>query len=164
MDFEKGDDKDALYAKEVHTTIEQYIASNEDAAYKDICVLVRKRKEGVAVANYLISKELDIISNETLLIAESKEVQLIINVFLYLQDNENTTAKLNVINYLVERHSVVDGHQFRLNYLQLDVISCFAAMEQLGINFDPITAIQLSVYELAEYIITTFDLVQNSIP
>ena len=162
LDFEKGDDKDALYAKEVHTTIEQYIASNEDAAYKDICVLVRKRKEGVAVANYLISKELDIISNETLLIAESKEVQLIINVFLYLQDNENTTAKLNVINYLVERHSVVDGHQFRLNYLQLDVISCFAAMEQLGINFDPITAIQLSVYELAEYIITTFDLVQNS--
>ena len=162
LDFDQGSDKEALYAEEVHNNISIYKASSPDAKYKDICVLVRKRKEGVAVANYLSSKGIDIISNETLLVAESKEVKFIINIFSFLNDNTDTTAKLNILNYLIIRNNVKDGHQFRLNYLHLDFLSYFASFSQFNINFDPQAAIQLSVYELAEYIISTFHLVQNT--
>ena len=162
LSFEKDDDKEERYAEEVYKTIEHYKTSNKDALYKDICVLVRKQKEGVAVANYLTSKGLDIISNETLLIAESCEVQLILNVLSYLLDHTNSVAKLNIINYLIERNDIEDGHQFRLNYLQLDRLSFFVAMGQIGINFDPQSAIQLSIYELAEYIVTSFHLVEKT--
>ena len=82
LDFEKGADKNLLYADEVYKTIKKHKASSPLASYKDICVLVRKRKEGVAVANHLISKGLDIISNETLLITESKEIP---DVFSHLE-------------------------------------------------------------------------------
>jgi len=162
LDFEKGADKNLLYADEVYKTIKKYKASSPLASYKHICVLVRKRKEGVAVANHLISKGLDIISNETLLIKESKEVQLIINVFSYLQDTTNAVAKLNVLNYLIDKHKIEDGHQFRLNFLSLNSFSFFAGLTQLDINFDPRAAIQFSVYELAEYIVTTFHLVKDT--
>lgn len=162
LNFKNGDDKEMLYAEEVYKTIVEYKASCKTASYKDICVLVRKRKEGVAVANYLISKGLDIISNETLLIAESKAVQLIINVFAILQEHDNAAAKLNILNYLIEEHKIEDAHQFRLNMLSLDLFSYFAALAQLGINFDSRIAIQLSLYELTEYIITTFEVVKGT--
>ncbi len=162
LDFEKGADKNLLYADEVYKTIKKHKASSPLASYKDICVLVRKRKEGVAVANHLISKGLDIISNETLLITESKEVQLIINVFSYLQDTTNSVAKLNVLNYLIDKYKIEDGHQFRLNFLSLNSFSFFAELTQLDINFDHRAAIQFSVYELSEYIVTTFHLVKDT--
>ena len=162
LEFQKGVDKDTIYAEEVYKTIVKYKASNALASYKDICVLVRKRKEGVAVANYLISKEVDIISNETLLIAESKKVQLIINVFSYLQDNDNSIAKLNILNYLIDDHKTENAHQFRLNLLPLEIFSYFIRLEEFGVRFDPRAAVQLSVYELAEYIVTTFQLVKGS--
>ena len=46
---------------------------------KDICVLVRKRKEGVAVANLLSQSKIDIVSSETLLVAQSPEVNYIMS-------------------------------------------------------------------------------------
>ena len=44
LEFEKGADKSLLYAEKVLSIITAYLASDEDAAWKDICVLVRKRK------------------------------------------------------------------------------------------------------------------------
>jgi ATP-dependent exoDNAse (exonuclease V) beta subunit len=162
LDFEKGADKNLLYADEVYKTILKYKGSSTLASYKDICVLVRKRKEGVAIANYLISKGLDIISNETLLIVEAKEVQLIINILSYLLHNDNSSAKLNILNYIIDRYEIEDGHQFRLNFLSLNLFSYFAGLNQFGINFNPRLAVQLSVYELSEYIISTFNLVKGT--
>ena len=79
LEFEKGEDKSLLYAEKVLKIIRSYLDSSEDAALKDICVLVRKRKEGVAVANLLSQSKIDIVSSETLLVAQSPEVKHIMS-------------------------------------------------------------------------------------
>src|SRR5690606_32848010 len=66
LDFEKDDDRDTLYSEKILETIETCV--NNGFSLGDICVLVRKKKEGVAIANYLSQQNIRIVSSETLLI------------------------------------------------------------------------------------------------
>jgi len=162
LEFDKGDDKPLLYAQKVLKIITSYLASNSDAALKDICVLVRKRKDGVAVAKVLSEFDIDIVSSETLLVAQSPEVQCIISVLEYLHEPSNMQAKLEVINYIASHNNVGDSHLFRLNCISLDRTAFFKAIQSFGLNFSPDTALQLSIYESVEYIISSFQLTKTS--
>ena len=51
LNIAKDDDRDEMYPKQVFAQIKQCI--NDGFNYSDICVLVRKAKEGASVANYL---------------------------------------------------------------------------------------------------------------
>ena len=162
LEFEKGADKSLLYAEKVLSIITAYLASDEDAAWKDICVLVRKRKEGVAVANLLSQHKIDIVSSETLLVAQSAEVNYIISLLEYIHEPSNSEAKLEVINYIAAHKAVGDPHLFRLKYIALERSDFFKTLQSLGVNFSPSTALQLSIYEAVEYIISSFQLVKTS--
>ena len=65
LDLEKDDDKNEQYSEQVLNTINNCLKNG--FKLEDICVLVRKKKEGVAVANYLSQHQIPIISSETLL-------------------------------------------------------------------------------------------------
>ena len=162
LEFEKGADKSLLYAEKVLKIIRSYLDSNKNAAMKDICVLVRKRKEGVAVANLLSQSNIDIVSSETLLVAQSAEVKHIMNVLEYLHEPSNLQAKLEVINYIASHMDVSDPHLFRLKCLPLNRVAFFRALQPLGLIFSPRTALQLSIYESVEYIVSTFQLAKTS--
>ena len=162
LEFEKGADKSLLYAEKVLKIIRSYLDSSEDAAMKDICVLVRKRKEGVAVANLLSQSKIDIVSSETLLVAQSPEVNHIMNVLEYMHEPSNIQAKLEVINYVATHTDVGDPHLFRLKCIPLNRVAFFRALQPLGLNFNLRTALQLSIYESVEYIISSFQLVKTS--
>ena len=162
LEFEKGEDKSLLYAEKVLKIIRSYLDSNQAAALKDICVLVRKRKEGVAVANLLSQSKIDIVSSETLLVAQSPEVKHIMSVLEYVHEPSNMEAKLEVINYIASYVDVGDPHLFRLKCIPLNRAAFFQALEPLGLNFSPRTALQLSIYESVEYIISSFQLAKTS--
>lgn len=162
IDFQQDDDKSELYAEYVYQTIQSIIASDPNISYSDICVLVRKRKEGVSVANYLISKELRVVSNETLMVSGSPEVQFVIHVLKYLQTASDAESKLNIINYLIKKHNVLEAHQFRLNLLSLNTTAFFATLYPLGIDFNPNTILDHSIYDSVEGIIRSFNLVKSS--
>ena len=162
LEFEKGADKSLLYAEKVLKIIRSYLDSSEDAAMKDICVLVRKRIEGVAVANLLSQSKIDIVSSETLLVAQSPEVNHIMNVLEYMHEPSNMQAKLTVINYVASHNDVGDPHLFRLKCIPLNRDAFFRALQPLGLNFSLRTALQLSIYESVEYIISSFQLIKTS--
>ena len=162
LEFEKGADKSLLYAEKVLEIISTYLASDVDAAWKDICVLVRKRKEGVAVANLLSQHKIDIVSSETLLVAQSAEVKYIISLLEYTHEPSDIEAKLEVINYIVAKTNVGDPHLFRLKCISLERSDFFKTVQSLGFNFSPTTALQLSIYESVEYIISSFQLAKTS--
>ena len=162
LDFKKGDDKPTLYADQVYHTIQSIKASDSSVSFSDICVLVRKKKDGVAISNYLISKEIKVISNETLLISNSPEVQFLIDVLRYLQTPSDYTSKLNILNYLIPKNNIDAAHQFRLNHLPLPMAEFFAALQPLGIDFKPYNALKQSIYEVVESIIRIFNLVKSS--
>ena len=162
LEFEKGADKSLLYAEKVLNIITTYLASDTEAAWKDICVLVRKRKEGVAVANLLSQHKIDIVSSETLLVAQSAEVKFIISLLEYTHEPSNIGAKLEVINYIAAHNAVEDPHLFRLKCIELERSDFFEILYSLGISFSPTTALQLSIYESVEYIISSFQLAKTS--
>ncbi len=162
LEFEKGTDKSLLYAEKVLKIIKSYLDSSKEAALKDICVLVRKRKEGIAVANLLSQSNIDIVSSETLLVAQSPEVKHIMSVLEYVHEPSNMKAKLEVINYIASHADVGDPHLFRVKCIPLKRIAFFQALEPLGLNFSTKTALQLSIYESVEYIISSFQLAKTS--
>jgi len=162
LEFEKGADKSLLYAEKVLKIIKSYLASSNQAMLKDICVLVRKRKEGVAVANLLSQSKIHIVSSETLLVDQSPEVKHIMNVLEYVHEPSNMNAKLEVINYIASHSDVGDPHLFRLKCIPLNPVAFFKSLEVLGLNFSSKTVLQLSIYESVEYIISSFQLAKTS--
>ena len=66
----------------------------------DICVLVRKKKEGVAIANYLSQQGIPIISSETLLIYNAPEVAFINDMLDLINSTKNNEIKIRVLDYL----------------------------------------------------------------
>ena len=160
--FEKGTDKSLLYAEKVLKIIKSYLASSKQAMLKDICVLVRKRKEGVAVANLLSQSHIDIVSSETLLVAQSPEVKHIMSVLEYVHEPSNIEAKLAVINYIASHVDVGDPHVFRVKCIPLNCAAFFQALQPYGVDFSARTALQLSIYESVEYIISSFYLAKTS--
>ena len=66
------EEKNELYPQKVVDNIEQII--NNGFEYSDICILVRKNKEGVVIAEYLNQKKIPVLSYEALLVKNSNAV------------------------------------------------------------------------------------------
>ena len=109
------------YADKVSEIINFTISENLGIDYKDICILVRKQKEGVAIANHLINNEIPIISSQSLLISSSNEVMFIIAFFKYIINPNDQISHLFLINYIIDKYKIKQAHSFRE-----DSLSCTA--------------------------------------
>ena len=162
LKFEKGENRSQLYANKVLKIIKGYIASDSATRLNDICVIVRKKAEGVSVANLLSQHNIDIISSETLLVYKSPQVKFMIAFLEYLNEPSNVKAKLEVINYIVSIRNVQNPHTFRLETLSLGVGGFFKRLKEIGFYFSSRVAHKLSLYEIVEYIISSFELSTES--
>ncbi|WP_027879408.1 UvrD-helicase domain-containing protein [Mesoflavibacter zeaxanthinifaciens] len=157
---ESEDDKETLYAKETYNTLKKCLDNGYDL--KDICVLVRKKKEGIAVANYLSENDIKIMSSETMLIDNSESVQLINNILRLLVNPNNFEVRINVLHYLASTFNVEDKHTFFNQNLKLNVDTFFGSFKQFGIDFNTTEIAQLSLYDSVEDIARQFNLLQTS--
>ena len=157
---ESEDDKETLYAKETYNTLKKCLDNGYDL--KDICVLVRKKKEGIAVANYLSENDIKIMSSETMLIDNSESVQLINNILRLLVNPNNFEVRINVLHYLASIFNVEDKHTFFNQNLKLNIDTFFGSFKQFGIDFNTTEIAQLSLYDSVEDIARQFNLLQNS--
>jgi ATP-dependent exoDNAse (exonuclease V) beta subunit len=73
----------------------------EGYALKDIAILFRRNSDASLVANYLISKGVNVISSESLLICNSPKVSFIVDVLCYLTQPGNEAAKTKILKYLI---------------------------------------------------------------
>jgi len=89
--------REEVYPQYVHNTIIELLDQYEA---NEICILVRKKKEGASIAKYLTEKGVDIISSETLLIKNNQKVSFIISFLQMLDDDKNEDAKFEVLNFL----------------------------------------------------------------
>ncbi|MEQ6125124.1 UvrD-helicase domain-containing protein [Pseudotenacibaculum sp. MALMAid0570] len=152
---EKEEDK-LKYPKKVLETI-QSIEDGFDLG--EICILVRKRSEGVAIANYLSENGIEIVSSETLLLSNSDKVNFIIdflNYTLHLNDKESL---LNVLSFLFKNAKIsTDKHSFFESHIHQEIIELLESFKALGFNFSLVEFNQLPLYEKVEQIIRSFDL------
>jgi len=151
-----------LYQEKVLAIIEDVL--NQGFVKADVCIVTRKKKDGIAIADFLIEKGFDIISSETLLINKSKEVQFIISFITYLLYPENKNSKLDFLNYLYNKLPVIESeHEFYFNFLSLSSEELFKELAiSYQIQFDYTLEQTLPLYELVEQVIREFSLVENS--
>ena len=160
LEFEEGDERDIVFPESVLNTIDGAISNGFEL--RDICVLVRKKKEGVAIADFLNEKGIEIISSETLLIDRSPLVQFVNNILKLTNQQENKELKADVLFFITDLLEIKDKHEFLKIGLgqSLHDISRSLNDHDIVIDFELIP--QLSNYDAAEYIIRCFNLIATS--
>ena len=160
LEFEKEDIRDDIFSKHVLKTINTCIENGYNL--EDICVLVRKKKEGVAIANYLSQHKIPIISSETLLIYNSPEVAFINNFLELLIQPKNNEIKILILNYLTSLFNIEDKHAFFSKNLDKSVPKLLNSFKDYGVVINSQELLQLPLYDLAETIVRSFHLVKTS--
>ncbi len=130
---------------------------------KDICILTRKKSEGIAVAEYLSENSVPVVSSETLLIAQSDEVSFIVSILAYSMNPEDDNIKLQLFDYLSSkllRES--ETHKKLIEILPGKGNDFFGWLSDFQIDFDLENLKKFSLYEAVEYIIRSFNLVERS--
>ena len=155
------EDKNELYCEAVLNSIEK--AQQNGFLLKDICIIVRRKKEGIVIAEYLSSKRYSIISSETLMLQNSPEVNFIVNVLTLAIQPKNDEVKIDVLSYLAEHQlSLNDKHAFFNQLIHNDIFALFNALKDFGFEFDFNRFLQLPIYEAIESIIRQFKLNASS--
>ncbi|WP_223032424.1 UvrD-helicase domain-containing protein [Hanstruepera marina] len=150
-------DKNELYSKQVYEAILNCLGNGFEL--NDICVLVRKKKEGIAVSEYLSANDISIMSSETLLINNSPKIRFIIHVLQLITQPENIETKVEVLNFIANQNNITDKHTFFKKYLNIANPELF---EALGHKTSIAYLSQLSLFELAETLIREFNLAPDS--
>ncbi|MFK5957672.1 MAG: UvrD-helicase domain-containing protein [Lutibacter sp.] len=154
------EERDLVYPKKVLDIIK-----NLDTSFQrnEVCVLVRTRKQGIAVANYLSENGIEIISSETLLLGNSLKVNFIINLLNILQHPLNKEFKINVLYFLYDNLQINGSkHTFFSRFVHLTNHQFFEELRSLNVFFNYNEFIQSPFYESIEYIIRSFKLVSES--
>jgi len=154
------EEKELIFPKKVFETIQ-----NLDASFQknEICVLVRTKKQGVEVANYLTENNIEIISSETLLLKNNSKVSFIIDFLNVIQNPNNKQFKIKLLYFLYEHLKIdQDRHSFLSRLIDMSIIDFLEEIKLYGMTFNYNEFIQISFYESIEYFIRSFQLAKNS--
>ena len=129
--------------------------------YNDIAILVRKRNQGVAIANHLTEHNIPLLSSETLMIKNASDVQFIINLLHYINNNNDQISRAKFLQYLASTiNSDLEIHNFIATGLAFadetqleDWLKSFYS-DDFSFKFNDIR--KKSLYETVEIINTQF--------
>lgn len=154
------EEKDLIYPKKVLEIIQ-----NLDTKFQknEVCVLVRTKKQGILVANYLAENNIEIISSETLLLKNSEKIGFIINLLNAIQNSENKEFKVQLLYFLFEYLNIGENkHQFLNSLINLPTEAFFEELKNYNTNFNYKEFIQSPFYESIEYVVRSFHLAKES--
>ncbi|TNJ47175.1 UvrD-helicase domain-containing protein [Tamlana fucoidanivorans] len=160
LEIDKDQKRDDIFPQTVLEKINFCLEQGFD--FENICVLVRKRKEGVAVANYLSQNNIPIISSETLLISSAPEVAFINHVLELLIQPKNNQIKIEVLDFLAHTFNLNDKHSFFNKHINQSLSEIFNDLESYGITISHENLLQLPLYDLVETLVRSFGLTQQS--
>ncbi|WP_104735187.1 UvrD-helicase domain-containing protein [Hanstruepera ponticola] len=160
LDFENDDDKAHVYSQKVYETILDCM--DQGFSMNDICVLVRKKKEGIAIAEFLSASGINIMSSETLLLSNSVQVRFINNILKLLIEPQNLEVKAHVLIELTAIFNIENKHNYLKTHIDLNLNQLFKSFEHHGYVIKYEELLQLSLYDLVETIVRDFNLVKES--
>ncbi len=161
--LEKEENKEDEILKYPKTVLEKINDLQSKFSLNEICVLVRKKKEGVAVANYLSENGINIISSETLLLQNSAKVNFVINLLQVIQHPNDKETLLEALYFLHEHLKIEEAkHSFISKLIKNTNESVFEELRECGIIFQLSHFHLLPFYEKVEEIIRGFHLIDSS--
>ncbi len=159
-DGNNAKEKDEIFPEKVYEII-QSLEGEFDR--NEICILVRKKSQGISIANFLTERDVQIVSSETLLIKNNSKVDFIIHWLKFLKDDHDGDAKLNVLYYLYDHLDIQkDKNEFFNEFVHLNMSNFCKELEKYQIVFRAQNFYQSPFYESIEDIIRCFKLAQQS--
>ena len=159
LEFIEGqnkEEKNQLYAEKTLAIVKQLNQSG--FAYSDICVLTRKKDDGVFLSTYLMEHDISVISSETLLLENADVVKCIYNTILLSVQPSDTQTKIGVLDFLHAHFKIaVDKHSFFTSFLEPGALFS-QTLKKYDIDLDLQGVAQKSLYQGAEYIVKQFGL------
>lgn len=155
--FERDEDFEVheFYGQKIHQQILEIEQNGFDKG--DICILTRKKNDGIAVADFLVSKGIEVISPDSLLLKNNHTVQFLIYLLRWLENSEDKEVLIEVLNFLYNDLKIeVDRHEFYNSCLLFQDKEAF--YKYLQIDFSEDKFFSQSLYDGMEYIIRSFKL------
>lgn len=150
-------ERDKTHPQKTLEIIQRLIEEKHD--YKEICILVRKKDYGVAIANLLSEHDIPIITSETLLLANSPEVNFVINLLHSVLNPADKKYKYACLTYLFERKGWGESNfSFLRDKIDLQGQMLFDALGPNGLDFKLDHLLRLPLYQAIEYCIRSFAL------
>lgn len=127
---------------------------------KELCVLVRNKEQGCVVSDLMSQNGIPVITSETLLVNNSPKVRFINHLLALSLAPDEKSIKVELFTFLYQHLGITrDRHLFIAQGLDLSFCDY---LKQYGISYETAQAQSLSLYNLVEYIIRTFNLVDDS--
>ncbi|MAN59320.1 MAG: DNA helicase UvrD [Flavobacteriaceae bacterium] len=157
LDRENTTAKEDAYAERVLQTIAELKSDGYREA--DICILTRKREDGVKLSEALLAEGISVVSTETLLLENSPKVQFLISLLTLTAYPDRDEAKIKVLDFIHDQGAIsMEKHSFFESALRdstQTLSELFAAHE---LEFSIEKANSLPLYQAFEYAIETFQL------
>lgn len=129
----------------------------------DICILTRKKKEGVELGRILIENGVPVVSSETLLLDHSPEVQFLVNFLNFRVHPESEELKSKLLLYLHKLfHVEIPLPDFLSEFFGTKNREFSAHLKYFGINLDVAYTHTLSLYETCEYVLKSCDMTHKA--
>jgi len=155
--FERGEEVDLqeFYAEKIY---QQILELETNGFHRgDICVLTRKKSNGIAVANYLVSKGVEVISPDSLLLKNNKLVAFFIRFMRWIENNDDKEELIEVLSFLKEHLNIqTSEHEFYEDCMKMDLVEDLFLY--LKVDFRITEFFSQSLYDGVEYIIRAFKL------
>ncbi|MGB0881998.1 MAG: UvrD-helicase domain-containing protein, partial [Vicingaceae bacterium] len=152
--FVEESDKE-LYRECVLNNIINIIDSVKKDGFKlsDVAILTLNNKDGSEIASHLLENGINVISSESLLLNNSNEVQFLLNLFRFISAPNNKSTHVQLLNYLTNTLYADDLFHVFETYPE-QTINAYLSSKNIQIDYSKIR--NYSLYELAEYLVTTF--------
>ncbi|WP_271406373.1 UvrD-helicase domain-containing protein [Tenacibaculum soleae] len=161
--LEKEEEKEDEVLKYPKKILEKVKSLETTFSLNEICVLVRKKKDGIAVANYLSENGIDIISSETLLLQNSSKVNFIIDVLQLIQHPNDKETTLEFLYFLHDHLQITtEKHSFISTLIHESNEVIFNQLTNYQVPFNLKAFHQMPFYEKIEEIIRSFKLINSS--
>jgi len=162
----KQEDKD-LQAENRVKSLQKIIRNVQSQGFSlsDICILVRKKKFGTQIAEAFnaLEQPIEVISQESLLIASDSKVVLLTQFLNFVEDYSLKTSIDFLLDWLNYTNLDPKSHHDILSEAKnCDETNIFEYLKTLQIEFDFNLYDNLSLYDKAEYALRVLHLDQNA--
>jgi len=161
IEAEKQSEALKVYPEKVLEIVQLQLIKGFEA--KDICILTRKNKQGVAIGAKLSEHGIPILSSEVLLLDNSLYIQIVIGILALLNNFEDKASKAEVL-YLLHSHLNIkeEKHTFINTFFQASPKDFSEKLKEYFVFFDFEALSSKPLYEICEYISSSFHLTDKA--
>lgn len=143
-------EKVEAYSKLVFETISNVKSSGFSES--DICILTRKKADGIALGAFLMEQGMPVISSETLLLQSSALVQMLVFALQVCLHPNNDEAKIQLLDLLHDHLKITEEkHTFFTKFLTISEEKFSENILEYGVDFAFAEMRSVSLYEAFEY-------------